>query len=87
MTTVKIDPNDDELLETLRAKMILRGIKKTKKEILGELIKKATEEENLFNNNFDRFEIENDSLWQMINNPVELDMDDTSINIDNHIYK
>ena len=35
MTTVKLDPEDDNILEKLRAKMILRGKKMSKKDIFG----------------------------------------------------
>ena len=89
MATVKIDPDDDELLEILRAKMILRGKKKTKKEILGELIRNASENEEILTNDImdQTIPLEKDPMWKILNNPSELDMNDTSENIDDYIYK
>ena len=88
MSTVKIDSEDDELLEKLRAKMILRGVKKTKKDIISELIKRAYKSEELIAE--DRLDltipINEDPIWKILQSPDSTGIEDTSTNIDEFIY-
>ena len=88
MPTVKIDVEEDELLEKLRAKMILRGKKRTKKDILADLIKKADVEEEMYNSDKidNSLPLEKDPMWKILNNPDKTGLSNTSINIDEHIY-
>src|SRR3990172_2209805 len=44
VSSIRISPDDDRILEKIRAKYIMKGIKLTKKEIVGQLIKKKAEE-------------------------------------------
>ena len=89
MTTVKLDPEDDNILEKLRAKMILRGKKMSKKDILGRLIKHAAENEDILSNDFmdQSIPLEEDPAWSILNEPHELEFDDTSTRIDEFVYK
>ena len=88
MTTVKIDSDDDELLEKLRAKMILRGVKKTKKDILSELIRKAFKEEELVTGDTidNSISLEEDPIWEILHSPDQTGISDSSTNIDDYIY-
>ena len=88
MTTVKLDTEDNELLEKLRAKMILRGVKKTKKDILSELINKAFKSEELISEDTinNTIPIEKDPLWKILQSPDKTGISDTSTNIDDFIY-
>ena len=86
---MKIDTEEDDLLEKLRAKMILRGKKMTKKDIIGELIKKASEKEELYSNDTldTSLPLEKDPMWKILNNPDQTGLRDTSTKIDEYIYK
>lgn len=88
MTTVKLDSEDDELLEKLRAKMILRGKKMTKKDILGKLIKQASVQEELFENDVldQSVPLEEDEFWRILQRPDKLEMTDTSTKVDEYVY-
>ena len=88
MPTVKIDNQIDELLEKLRAKMIMRGVKKTKKDILSELIlREYKSEELLDDDNIDTtIPLEEDPIWEILNNPDKTGIKDSSTNIDDFIY-
>lgn len=88
MATVKIDTDDDELLEKLRAKMILRGVKKTKKDILSELIQNAYKlEEMITTDTIDNtIPLEEDPIWKILQSPDSTGISDTSTNIDDFIY-
>jgi len=88
MATIKIDTEDDELLEKLRAKMILRGLKKTKKDIISELIHKAFKLEELLSDDIieSNIPIEQDPIWKIMQSPDSTGIEDTSTNIDEFIY-
>ena len=88
MTTVKLDSDDDELLEILRAKMIIRGKKMAKKDILGDSVKKASRVESIFHDdNIDNsVPLEEDHFWIILNNPAKLGLKDTSVNVDDCLY-
>ncbi|MHA1983565.1 MAG: hypothetical protein ACW967_04345 [Candidatus Hodarchaeales archaeon] len=88
MTTVKLDSEDDEILEKLRAKMILRGKKMTKKEILGKLIKQASTQEEFYDADVlnQSFPLEEDPFWVILQKPDKLELTDTSTKIDDYVY-
>ena len=68
--------------------MDLRGIKKTKKDILSELIHKAFEsEEMIATDSVDNtITVEEDPIWDILNSPDQTGISDTSTNIDDFIY-
>ena len=87
MATLRIDNEDDELLEKIRAQYILKGIKKSKKDIIKELItKKAQEiyELQLLEENEDP--LEEDYAWKMLDKPLDWGITDTSKTVDYYLY-
>ena len=88
MTTVKIDTEDDASLEKLRAKMILRGKKMTKKDIIGELIRKATKEEEVYTDDGIDMSVplDKDPMWDILHSPDPTEITDTSTNVDEYLY-
>jgi hypothetical protein len=89
MATVRIDDDDDELLEKIRAHYILKGKKMTKKDILKELIKrKSSELTNLsVQAKSDSLPLDKDFAWIMLEKPLNWGISDTSITVDKYLYE
>ena len=87
MATLRIDNEDDELLERIRAQYILKGIKKTKKEILKEIIaQKVKEMHDLEIMEEETESIEEDYAWKMLDKTPDWGIKDTSTTVDQYLY-
>ena len=88
MATLRIDSEDDELLEKIRAHYILKGIKKTKKEIIKELLAQKTKEmHDLELADYGEKEpYEEDYAWKMIDKAPSWGITDTSTSVDQYLY-
>ena len=88
MATLRIDNEDDELLERIRAQYILKGVKKTKKEILKELIaQKVKEMHDLEILEEEETEsVEEDYAWKMLEKAPKWGIKDTSTTVDQYLY-
>ena len=87
MATLRIDNEDDELLERIRAQYILKGIKKTKKEILKEIIaQKVKEMHDLEIMEEETESIEEDYAWKMLDKAPDWGIKDTSTTVDQYLY-
>ena len=87
MSTVRLNEEDEILLERLRARYILMGKKITKKELLGQLIRQSAkkyEEEQLPE---DTSELETDPAWILLRKPMKWGIQDTSTTVDEYLYK
>jgi len=86
LTTVRLGKDDEELLERLRARYILMGIKLTKKEILGNLIR---QEAKKFEDEVGSplLELEDDIAWKLLSKPMKWGIEDTSTTVDQHLYQ
>ena len=89
MTTVRISPEDDKLLEQIRSKNILKGIKMSKNEILSELIRKSYHEMGLLaNNSVESIQpLDEDPAWLLLRKPLKWGIKDTSTTVDQYLYK
>ena len=87
MTTVRLDKDDEELLERLRARYILMGNKMTKKEILGNLIKQEAKKFKEDSNQLLQSQIEEDIVWKLLKKPRKWGIKDTSITVDEYLYQ
>ena len=87
MTTVRLNKDDEDLLERLRARYILMGKKMTKKEILGLLIRQEAKkfEEEVINHNLPK--LEEDFGWKLLQTPVKWGIKDTSTTVDEYLYQ
>ena len=87
MTTVRLNKDDEDLLDRLRARYILMGKKMTKKEILGQLIRReATKFEEEVNNHH-LPKLEEDSAWKLLQTPEKWGIKDTSTTVDEYLYQ
>lgn len=88
MATLRIDNEDDELLERIRAQYILKGVKKTKKEIIKELIEqKVKEMHDLEIMEEEETEpVEEDYAWKMLEKAPNWGIKDTSTTVDKYLY-
>ena len=88
VTTIRLDETDDELLERIRAKLILMGKKVTKKEILGRLIREDHEKLDLINDAelHDAPPLFEDPAWKMLSSPISWGISDTSTTVDEYLY-
>ena len=88
MATIRIDNEDDELLEKIRAQYILKGIKKTKKEIIKELIAQKVKEMHDLEIIEEKTEelIEEDFAWRMLEKAPDWGINDTSTTVDEYLY-
>lgn len=87
MTTVRLDKDDEDLLDRLRARYVLMGKKMTKKEILGNLIRqeaKKFEEEHVDD---PPIKLEDDTAWKQLKKPLKWGIKDTSTTVDEHLYQ
>ena len=86
MTTVRLNKDDEDLLDRLRARYILMGKKMTKKEILGQLIRQEAKkfEEELNDHHLPK--LEQDSAWQLLQKPLKWGIKDTSTTVDEYLY-
>ena len=87
VTTVRLNKDDEDLLERLRARYILMGKKMTKKEILGLLIRQEAKkfEEEVINHNLPK--LEEDFGWKLLQTPVKWGIKDTSTTVDEYLYQ
>ncbi len=87
MTTVRLNKDDEDLLERLRARYILMGKKMTKKEILGQLIRQEAKkfEEEVIDHHLPK--LEEDFAWRLLKKPVKWGIKDTSITVDEYLYQ
>ncbi|MFW9856657.1 MAG: hypothetical protein ACFFFG_16520 [Candidatus Thorarchaeota archaeon] len=87
MTTVRLNKDDEDLLERLRARYILMGKKMTKKEILGQLIRQEAKkfEEELNNQHLPK--LEEDIAWKLLQTPTKWGIKDTSTTVDEYLYQ
>jgi hypothetical protein len=87
VTTVRLNKDDEDLLERLRARYILMGKKMTKKEILGQLIRQEAKkfEEEVINHNLPK--LEEDFGWKLLQTPVKWGIKDTSTTVDEYLYQ
>ena len=89
MANVRIDDEDNQLLEQIRAYYILKGKKKTKKGIMKELIRKKASEVTdikLISKTVET-PLEEDITWILLNKPLSWGIKDTSTTVDQHLYK
>ena len=86
VTTVRLNKDDEDLLERLRARYILMGKKMTKKEILGQLIRQEAKkfEDEIINHNLPK--LEEDFGWRLLQTPVKWGIKDTSTTVDKYLY-
>ena len=86
VTTVRLNKDDEDLLERLRARYILMGKKMTKKEILGQLIRQEAKkfEDEVINHNLPK--LEEDFGWRLLQTPVKWGIKDTSTTVDKYLY-
>ncbi len=86
MTTVRLDKDDEELLDRLRARYILMGKKMTKKEILGQLIR---QEAKKYEDEQTRApgKLEEDPAWILLDKAKKWGIKDTSTTVDKYLYQ
>ncbi len=86
MTTVRLNKDDEDLLERLRARYILMGKKMTKKEILGNLIRQEAKkfEDEVLNHHLPS--LEDDFAWKLLQKPIKWGIKDTSTTVDEYLY-
>jgi hypothetical protein len=86
ITTVRLNKDDEDLLERLRARYILMGKKMTKKEILGNLIRQEAKkfEDGVVNHHLPR--LEDDYAWKLLQKPMKWGIKDTSTTVDEYLY-
>lgn len=87
MSTVRLNKDDEDLLERLRARYILMGKKMTKKEILGQLIRQEAKKFEEEVNNHDLLELEKDIAWKLLQKPLKWGIKDTSTTVDEYLYQ
>ena len=87
MTTVRLNKDDDDLLERLRARYVLLGKKMTKKEILGQLIRQEAKKFKEERKNLHLPKLEEDSAWKLLQSPVKWGIKDTSTTVDDYLYQ
>ena len=87
MTTVRLNKDDEDLLERLRARYILMGKKLTKKEILGQLIRQEARKFEEESEERHLPGLEEDPAWILLSSPVKWGIKDTSTTVDNYLYK
>ncbi|MFQ6124833.1 MAG: hypothetical protein ACE5R6_09565 [Candidatus Heimdallarchaeota archaeon] len=87
MSTVRLDEEDEILLERLRARYILLGKKMTKKELLGQLIKQAAKKYEKVQIPEDTSDLETDPAWILLQKPRKWGIRDTSTTVDDYLYQ
>ncbi len=87
MTTVRLNKDDEDLLERLSAKYVLLGKKMTKKEILGQLIRHEAKKFEEESKDLHLPKLEEDSAWKLLQSPVKWGIKDTSTTVDDYIYQ
>jgi len=85
-TTVKIKIEAKRKLEELQARLRLRGIKAGLHEILEKLIELGIEEEDSLVDRFERKEEREDSMLRLLEKPLDWNIRDASIRIDDALY-
>jgi len=85
-TTVKIKIEAKRKLEELQARLRLRGIKAGLHEILEKLIELGIEEEDSLVNRFERKEEREDPMLRLLEKPLDWNIRDASIRIDDALY-
>ncbi len=86
MTTVRLNKDDEDLLDRLRARYILMGKKMTKKEILGQLIRQEALKFEEEINDHHLPKLEQDFAWKLLLKPLKWGIKDTSTTVDEHLY-
>ena len=86
MSTVRLSKKDETLMERIRAKYILMGKKMTKKDLLGQLIKKEAKRIE-YTNSSALPVLEQDIAWQLLDKPESWGIRDTSVTVDDFLYR
>ena len=87
MTTVRLNKDDEDLLDRLRARYILMGKKMTKKEILGQLIRQEAYKFEDEINNQHLPQLNQDYAWKLLQKPLKWGIKDTSTTVDEYLYQ
>ena len=86
MSTVRLSKEDEKLLERLRAQYILMGKKMTKKDLLGQLIRKEAKRIE-YTDSSALPKLEKDLAWQLLEKPESWGIRDTSVTVDDFLYR
>lgn len=87
MSTIRIDKKHQKLLDKLIATLTLRGIKTTKKHLIGELIENALNQEGVPITDDELPPLKKDPAWTHLEDVYTTGLDDLSENIDQYLYK
>jgi hypothetical protein len=85
MSTIRIDPEHNSLLEKLLAHLALRGKKYNKKDFIGQLIENAFATEGVSLQ--EEKVLEKDPLWLSLQHTYTGGIPDLSENSDKYLYK
>lgn len=85
--TVKLDEERKRKLEKLLAKLVVEeGKKVTLQEALGRAVDRALEDDEFLEGLADIPPLEEDPAWKMVENPKSWNIEDSSEDIDEHLY-
>ena len=87
MSTLRIDPTHQKMLDKLLARYILRGIKITKKEFIGKLIEKASSDVTFLPDFNTLPPLEEDPAWRDLDICFDLGHPTLSEHVDDLLYQ